>query len=96
MVNLDNYSKRDLQNFISLLIQYKQNKIYDIDVVLKDVGIRFEEDALMAEQNVIEYKNPSDRRKCPKCSSGYLETVKNDDGETILGCSICRYSFIKE
>lgn len=98
MLNLDVYNGRELQKFISILEQFKLDKITDAKSITD--FLRSELNERFASAKKVEKREQSktnlNKNLCPSCKKGRLLPAKNNENLNILGCSLCRYSAIMD
>jgi len=112
MFRLNAYSGRDIQNFKSLLLQFKKEGIIDIksiqvvlnkymdDLVkskqLKDYRVYKEAQKANNEFYRVRRNMIREPRICPDCINGRLNPIHKEDNMIIWACKQCRYSEMKE
>ena len=99
MCSLEVYKIKDIQNFISLLVQFEKVGITDTKIIQDKIHKHLEVTSSIREPVIDSVTHnirtaKSKLKKCPKCNKGNLSLVRNPDGLNIVGCSKCRYSEI--
>ena len=100
MLNLDKYTGKELQNFISLINQLETESIIEIRYVREKIENylykNLYQKKVQESKERNHYKKIKKEFKCPSCEKGFLNPVMNNEGLNIFGCPLCRYSEVRE
>ncbi len=96
MLNLDVYSGRDLQQFLSMLNQCEDVGVTDIRFIREKIQNHILKGLLghKIKVNAVKRNARKENLVCPSCGKKTFKPTINSDGLTIFGCSECRYSSI--
>lgn len=93
MLKLKAYNLKEIQNFISLLVQFDQQNIKKVSDCKKHLQNYVNNEIKKGSKYVV---FQSEKRSCPGCKTGVMLPVGNFEKLNIWGCTKCRYSEIRE
>ena len=94
MFSLKAYKGKDIQNFLSLLVQFENEGITDTKIIQAEINKYVGASLIKTPINISKISQSKRYKKCPECGKGSLVPVRNADGLNIMGCSVCRYSYV--